>query len=212
MLAVLRPFDHVEDDQDRLVGLRGLAEEAANRGVVELLLGQDRDQDIGRMADQPGPVPVHGNGTVHVRRVEEHEVGRLDAGRVLAVDQAVGRPLRDRVILGRPGTELERREDPLQVVALGEPARQQADRMPRLGRVGMNPAGGKADQVIEHRALADVRPASHGDDEVRGLGHLGQELLEQVGMPGGRAGRRHAQGSGLRLQTRDRLGQVDDPT
>ena len=47
VLAVLGPLDHVEDGQDRLVGLGGLAEEAADRGVVELLLGEDGDQDVG---------------------------------------------------------------------------------------------------------------------------------------------------------------------
>ena len=53
VLAVLGPFDHVEDGQDRLVGVGGLAEESADGRVVELLLGQDGDQNVGRVGDQP---------------------------------------------------------------------------------------------------------------------------------------------------------------
>ncbi len=155
---VFGPFDHVENDQDRLVGRRRLAEKAANRGVVELLLGQDGDQNVGRVADQPGPVPVHGNRAIHIGCIQQHEVGRLKTGGILAIDQPVGWPFGDRIIFRGPGAQLKTRKNLRQVMTLRKTLWQEANRMSRLGRVGMNPAGREADQVIEHGALADVGP------------------------------------------------------
>ena len=102
----------VEQDDDRLVGLDRFAEELLDCGVVVFLLGEDGQDDVGHLADRPGPAPVDGHVGVDVGGIQKHQ----SRGDVLAdpPEEQILRRFLERVLGRLPRAKLETLEEPLE--------------------------------------------------------------------------------------------------
>ena len=95
---------------------------------------------VGRAADEPGALPVVGQGAVDVGGVEEDEPAREHPAGVFAVEEEVLGGVGERVFVGPPGPDVEAGEDPAEVVEVAEAFRQDADRVLAPHRGGRDAA------------------------------------------------------------------------
>ena len=75
-IAVRLEIALIEEDDDRLVGLGGGAEELFDGGVVVFLLREDRHEHVGRLADGLGAGPIHQRVGIDVGRIEHQQPRR----------------------------------------------------------------------------------------------------------------------------------------
>ena len=136
-IAFAGPIHHVEDENHRLIGLAGLPEEPPHRFVVVFLVGKDADQHVGRLANKFCALPMVFKRAVNVGRIEQEQIGRLPALRVLSQEEQAFAAVRQGIAVRSPRPRLESRESPAPArVSLKKIARRRGKPGASCGRPG----------------------------------------------------------------------------
>ena len=197
-LFVLRQQALIEDDDDGLVLVCGIAEESFHGRIVVLLLCENGHQHVGGMPQMIGPQPVDFNVAVDVGRVQHQQV-RRQAGACLPEEPMLG-AIHERGLGIGPLDELEPLEDRRQIVPFFESLRYQTHGMPRARSQRTDGAHPVAGEVIENDAFADVRPPHDGGDDKRLASKLGKQLAMEGFIPFAAGQRAKSQDAAFPLQ------------
>ena len=150
-------------DRQRIAEAELVGFEPAGLARFALALVGGDDRGLARLADQIGEHPIIRHQTGAPIDQEEHRVGLFDR-RLGLLDHAAGQARGRRAFEARgvDRGEFEVAETPVALATVARHARHVVDQCKPL-----------ADQAVEQRRLADVRPANDGDGEAHGstLGH-----------------------------------------